>query len=82
MILAILPRYLRTVKRAISMSRTAAADPFTFIHDLDVELGEAKHQIAFLSRILFWKTLYLRLSLGVCLIGIPVFGVVLAVYGT
>ena len=40
-----------------------------------------KHRIALLSRILYWKTLYLRLSLGVCLVAIPIFGVLLAVFG-
>jgi pycsar effector protein len=81
LILAIFPRYLRSEKSTFHLSRTASADHFTFTHDLNVELEDAKHRIAFLSRILFWKTLYLRLSLGVCLVAIPVFGALLAVYG-
>jgi Family of unknown function (DUF5706) len=81
LILAIFPRYLRTEKSNFHLSRNAAAHHFTYIHDPEVELEEAKHRIALLSRILFWKTVYLRLSLTVCLVGIPVFGVLLAVYG-
>ena len=81
LILAIFPRYLRTEKSNFHLSRNAAAHHFTYIHDPDVELEEAKHRIALLSRILFWKTVYLRLSLTVCLVAIPVFGVLLAVYG-
>jgi Family of unknown function (DUF5706) len=81
MILAIYPRYLRTEKSTFHLSRTAEAHHFTFIHDLEEELDEAKHRIALLSRILYWKTLYLRLSLGICLAAIPVFGGLLAVYG-
>ena len=81
LILAIFPRYLRSEKSNFHLSRTAIADHFTFTHDLAVELEDARHRIAFLSRILYWKTLYLRLSLGVCLAAIPVFGVLLAVYG-
>ena len=81
LILAIFPRYLRTDKSNFHLSRNAAADDFVFIHDLEVELEESKHRIALLSRILFWKTVYLRVSLGVCLVAIPVFGALLAAYG-
>jgi hypothetical protein len=81
LILAIFPRYLRTDKSNFFLPRSAAAHHFVFNHDLAVELEESKHRIATLSRILFWKTVYLRLSLGVCLVAIPVFGVLLAVYG-
>jgi hypothetical protein len=81
LILAIFPRYLRTEKSNFHLSRTASADHFTFTHDIEVELEEVKHRIALLSRILYWKTLYLRLSLSVCLVAIPAFGVLLAIYG-
>ena len=81
LILAIFPRIMRTEKSNFQVSRDAAAHHFVFIHDLNVELEESKHRIALLSRILYWKTLYLRLSLGVCLVAIPVFGVLLAAYG-
>jgi hypothetical protein len=81
LILAIFPRYLRTEKSNFHLSRKASASHFIFTHDLDIELEEVKHRIALLSRILFWKTVYLRLSLTVCLVAIPVFGVLLAVYG-
>jgi hypothetical protein len=81
LILAIFPRYLRTEKSNFHLSRNATAHDFAYIHDSSVELEEAKHRIALLSRILFWKTVYLRLSLTVCLVGIPVFGVLLALYG-
>src|SRR5271165_1905044 len=81
LILAIFPRYLRTEKSSFHLLRNASADDFTFIHDAEIELEEAKHRIALLSRILYWKTLYLRLSLTVCLVAIPIFGVLLAVFG-
>jgi hypothetical protein len=81
LILAIFPRFLRTEKSNFHLSRHASADDFTFVHDIGIELEDAKHRIALLSQILYWKTLYLRLSLTVCLVGIPVFGVLLTVYG-
>ena len=81
LILAIFPRYLRTEKSNFHLSRDASAEHFTFIHDIDVELEEAKNRIALLSRILYWKTVYLRLSLTVCVVAIPVFGVLLTVNG-
>jgi Pycsar effector protein len=81
LILAIFPRYLRSDKSNFHLSRKASPHHFTFTHDLDIELEEVKHRIALLSRILYWKTVYLRLSLGVCLVGIPIFGAALAVYG-
>ena len=81
LILAIFPRYLRTEKSNFHLSRSAEARHFVFNHDLEVELEESRHRIALLSRILYWKTLYIRLSLGVCLVAIPVFGGLLAIYG-
>ena len=81
LILAIFPRYFRSEKSSFHLSRTAGPHHFTFTHDPVVELDEVRHRVALLSRILWWKTLYLRLSLGICLVGIPVFGVSLAVLG-
>jgi hypothetical protein len=81
LILSIFPRFLRNEKSSFHLSRKAQPEDFTYIHDPHEELDEAKHRIALLSRILFWKTLYVRLSLGVCLVAIPVFGVLLAAYG-
>lgn len=81
LILSIFPRFLRTEKSSFHLSHKAQPQQFTYIHDPFEELDEAKHRIALLSRILFWKTLYVRLSLGVCLVAIPVFGILLAVYG-
>jgi hypothetical protein len=81
LILAIFPRYFQSEKSAFHLSRTASPHHFTFTHDPIVELDEVRHRVALLSRILWWKTLYLRLSLGICLIGIPAFGVSLAVLG-
>ena len=81
MILSIFPRFLRNEKSAFHLSHKAQPDHFVYVHDLNDELDEAKHRIALLSRILFWKTAYVRLSLAVCLVTIPVFGVLLAVYG-
>jgi hypothetical protein len=81
LILSIFPRFLRTEKSSFHLSHKAEPAHFVYIHDPLEELDEAKHRIALLSRILFWKTLYVRLSLGICLAAIPVFGVLLAVYG-
>jgi Family of unknown function (DUF5706) len=81
LLLAIFPRYLRSEKSSFHLSRTASAHHFTFTHDPEIELDEVRHRVAFLARILWWKTLYLRLSLGVCLVAIPVFGFALAFYG-
>ena len=47
------------------------ADPIAFIGELDAELEEARPRIAALSRILFCKTMDIRLSLGVRLVAIP-----------
>src|SRR5271157_6485527 len=54
LILAIFPRYLRSEKSNFHLSRNASADDFTFVHDSDVELEDAKHRIALLSQILYW----------------------------
>jgi hypothetical protein len=81
LILAIFPRYFRSEKSTFHLSRTAGPHHFSFKHDPEIELEEVKHRVALLSRILWWKTIYLRISLGVCLAGIPAFGITLAVLG-
>jgi Family of unknown function (DUF5706) len=81
LILAIFPRYLRSEKSNFHLSRKASAHHFSFTHDSQIELDEVRHRVALLARILWWKTLYLRLSLGVCLVAIPVFGIALVIYG-
>jgi hypothetical protein len=81
LILAIFPRYFRSERGSFHLSPTAAAHHFSFEHDSDFELEEIKNRVALLARILYWKTLYLRLSFGICLISIPLFGVALAFYG-
>jgi hypothetical protein len=81
LILAIFPRYFRSEKSAFHLSRTAGPHHFTFTHDPAIELEEVRHRVALLSRILWWKTVYLRLSLGICLVCIPVFGISLAILG-
>jgi hypothetical protein len=81
LILAIFPRYFQSEKSAFHLSRMASPHHFSFQHEPEIELEEVKHRVALLSRILWWKTLYLRISLGVCLVCIPLFGVSLAVLG-
>jgi hypothetical protein len=81
LVLAIFPRYFRSEKSAFHLSRTAGPHHFIFNHDPEIELEEVRHRVALLSRILWWKTLYLRMSLSVCLIGIPLFGIALAISG-
>jgi hypothetical protein len=81
LILAIFPRYFRSEKSAFHLSRKAGPHHFSFTHDPEVELEEVRHRVALLSRILWWKTVYLRISLGVCLVAIPLFGVTLALEG-
>lgn len=81
LILSIFPRYFRSEKSSFHLSRKAGPQHFSFTHDPQVELEEVRHRVALLSRILWWKTLYLRLSLGVCLVCIPLFGMTLAVLG-
>jgi hypothetical protein len=68
-------------KSAFHLSRTAGPYHFSFTHETSAELEEVKHRVALLSRILWWKTLYLRISLGGCLVAIPLFGVTLAISG-
>jgi Family of unknown function (DUF5706) len=81
LILAIFPRYFRSEKSSFHLSRKASPRHFSFTHDPEVELEEVRHRVALLSRILWWKTLYLRISLGICLVCIPIFGITLTVLG-
>jgi hypothetical protein len=81
LIMAIFPRYKKTDKSAFHLSRTAAPHHFTYTHDDAVELEEIRHRVALLSQILWWKTVYIRISLGTCLIALPIFGLALAITG-
>jgi Pycsar effector protein len=81
LIMAIFPRYRKTDKSAFHLSRTAAPHHFTYLNDDAAELVEIRHRVALLSQILWWKTLYIRISLGTCLVALPVFGFALALAG-
>ena len=81
LVLSIFPRYLRSEKSTFHMSRDASPEHFNYVHDPLVALEEVRHRVALLARILWWKTLYIRIALGVCLVGIPLFGGALAFFG-
>ena len=81
LILAIFPRYRKTDKSSFHLSRTAAPHHFTYLNDDAAELVEIRHRVALLSQILWWKTLYIRISLGTCLVALPLFGFALVATG-
>ena len=82
LVLSIFPRYRSSARSTFHLSRDASPSHFTYTHDPLAALEEVQHRVAILSRILWWKTLYIRIALGVVLIGIPIFGGALAFFGS
>lgn len=69
---ALIPRYPRRGRANFLVSRTAAAADFQFVESLDHEVTQMRLRCAILSHILFWKTLCLRVTFFIGMVGVVV----------
>jgi hypothetical protein len=67
LLMCVYPRYPRRGKRNFLVIRNPSNDDFTFSDDDDNDLEQLKLRCAILSGILYWKTMFLRISFYICL---------------
>jgi hypothetical protein len=70
--LVLIPRYPRRGSKNFLISRTATAADFANVAETEVEIEQLKLRCAVLSELLWWKTLYIRISFIVSIVGIIV----------
>ncbi len=58
----LIPRYPRRGSKNFLVSRTATADDFVNVAETEDEIEQLKLRCAVLSELLWWKTLYIRIS--------------------
>jgi hypothetical protein len=70
--LVLIPRYPRQGSKNFLVSRTATAEDFANVAETEDEIEQLKLRCAVLSELLWWKTLYIRISFIVSIMGIVV----------
>jgi hypothetical protein len=78
---ALLPRYPRRGRANFPVLRTASAEDFPFVADLDHEVTQLRLRCAILSHILFWKTLCLRTAFFIGMACVVAAELMVVVYG-
>ena len=68
--MVLIPRYPRRGSKNFLVSRTASAADFENVAETEDEIEQLKLRCAVLSELLWWKTLYIRISFIVSIIGI------------
>jgi hypothetical protein len=68
--LVLIPRYPRRGLKNFPISRTATAGDFASVVETEDELEQLKLLCAVLSELLWWKTLYIRISFAVSMVSI------------
>jgi hypothetical protein len=66
--MVLIPRYPRRGSKNFLVSRTASAADFENVSETEDELEQLKLRCAVLSELLWWKTLYIRISFVVSII--------------
>jgi hypothetical protein len=66
----LIPRYPRRGSKNFLVSRTATAGDFANVAETEDELEQLKLRCAVLSELLWWKTLYIRISFSVSMVSI------------
>jgi hypothetical protein len=66
----LIPRYPRRGSKNFLVSRTATAGDFMNVAETEDEIEQLKLRCAVLSELLWWKTLYIRISFSVSMVSI------------
>jgi hypothetical protein len=67
LLLCVYPRYPRRGTRNFIVVRRPRKQDFVFSAEEQVNLEQLKRRCAILSQILYWKTLFLKTSISICL---------------
>jgi len=68
--MVLIPRYPKRGSRHFLVSRTAAAEDFGSVAEIESEIDQLKLRCAVLSELLWWKTLYFNISFIVSIVSI------------
>jgi len=79
LLICLYPRYPREGREHFLISPRARVADFPLREDAGAELGELRLRCAVLSRILWWKTLFLEISLGLSMLALVVGGLLVLV---
>jgi hypothetical protein len=79
LLIVVYPRYPRRGRNNFLVVPNPSKNDFVFVENNDDDLQQLKVRCSILSRILYWKTLFLTISLTICLLTI-LFIIVLFVY--
>jgi hypothetical protein len=67
-----MPRYPKRGRKNFVVSRSAVPSDFQPIDDISTEVEQLKLRCAVLSEILYWKTLFLRISFILSMVSIVI----------
>ena len=70
LLIVVYPRYPRRGRNNFLVVPNPRKSDFVFVESNDDDLEQLKLRCAILSRILYWKTLFLTISLVICLLAI------------
>lgn len=68
--MVLIPRYPKRGARNFLVSRTASPEDFLNVSETEDEIEQLKLRCAVLSELLWWKTLYIRISFVVSIVSI------------
>ena len=77
LLLCVFPRYPRSGRKNFLVVPNPSKSDFVFVQDSDKDLDSLKLRCSILSRILYWKTLCLNISIYICLASIVIIFVLL-----
>ena len=72
LLICVYPRYPRRGKRNFLVLRHPQRSDFVFVENEDTDIEQLRMRCAILSGILYWKTLFLNISIFVCLTTIAI----------
>ncbi|MGD0719596.1 MAG: hypothetical protein ABR970_00920 [Roseiarcus sp.] len=70
LLICLYPRYPREGRQHFLISPRARAADFSSLGDTGDEMDELSLRCAILSRILYWKTFFLKISLALCMLAV------------
>ena|ERR1700683_944272 len=79
LLICLYPRYPKRGRDIFPLARDTGPDSFVYPENQDDEIAHLRLLCATLSQILFWKTLFLQISLIICLLTVIAASILLAI---
>jgi hypothetical protein len=81
LLVCLVPRYPKSGKNNFVIQRNARPQDFVYVDDPIADLEQLRLRCAILSQILYWKTLFLRISFMVSLVSVVAVLILLYMFG-